>query len=306
MNQTGPEPADELSWLPPAIARKPAARPARGVDAGQPLGPFSVAGAQVSPTGGPADDVSPPPAADPQQPAHQVAEPWLEQTVAPGGEAPDAGTGFGSEPTEEDSSIPWAQADSGETLPWLEIPASDASAAPPAGEAPASGEEDPLAELDPIPDDWWDTEADALAETAPWMESGEAPEIGFAWEDDPEPLPEVATTAAPEPLLDEELVAMAEWPQQDSIASEGGWSPFPAAFEPLVEDAAAPDASAPASAVEPSPTPEFEEIAARLEKIAQALRSGRPADLLGSMDDPLQALIAGYALGAAERSRRGS
>lgn len=107
--------------------------------------------------------------------------------------------------------------------------------------------------------------------------------------------------------------ALEEWALAASVESEGaepvGEGPAPAsmAVEPGRESAAPaprPEAAL-AEAMSLEEGPALQEVAGRLERIAGALREGRPIELFSSgSSDPLEVLIAGYALGYSEAFRR--
>ncbi len=108
-------------------------------------------------------------------------------------------------------------------------------------------------------------------------------------------------------------------PPLESVTLEGldDWSlAAPAAPEPAVAPQTMPaprgevrpaetQAAALAAAMDLGEGPALQEVAGRLERIATALREGRPVELFSSgASDPLEVLIAGYALGYSEAFRR--
>ena len=167
-----------------------------------------------------------------------------------------------------------------EELPWamLDAPLWDEPAAEPAVEpaAPESAE--------PAPAFAYEAEEISLGDEAEWLEYEASAETPMA-EDALEPLAEAAEPGQ-EPLVGEELIAPPEW--------EYGFSETGDA-EPAEEAPPAPAPAAPAAAASQSAA--LEDVASRLEQIARSLRDRSPTELLSGAHDPLQVLIAGYALG---------
>lgn len=204
---------------------------------------------------------------------------------APEPEQPPADSSAGAPASDED--LPWAVLDA----PLWDEPTSGLPAAP----APEIGAED-----DPL---LYEVEELSSGGEAEWLEfeaSGEAPMADVALE----PLAD-AVDPAQEPLLGEELLAPPEWEYGYDEAIPDGLHPLQDAPAPAPAGSLDPDEAAPA----PPPavgSAALEDVASRLEGIARSLRGGNPADLLSGTSDPLQLLIAGYALGleAARASRQ--
>jgi hypothetical protein len=142
---------------------------------------------------------------------------------------------------------------------------------------------------DELPGLGYQAEESSLEDEAEWLELESAGDAPIA-EDALEPLAEAAEPGQ-EPLLGEELIAPPEWEYgyEEAVGSD------------------APARSAPPAEAARRPSPALEDVAARLEQIARSLRGGSPSDLLSGAADPLQVLIAGYALGLeAGRATQGS
>lgn len=285
--------SSDLSFLRPAISPREFEWTV-GADLADPLPPFS--GAEADPfadsfadyTGGTGHDEG-----DPFQ-----GEPDAQLQPGPG-EPPQAELDHAAEaerPGEVAEVLPWLmeidrnaeggrdEAPADPSDPWEMEPATDAFA-----ESPE--EEQRVAEL---PSFLQEVEVIEPHDETPWLEL-----------DDPvgaEPSESVPAARSASSLPD--------W-----LSDDDGEDPVdepPVVFStptPPVESpraAALPDPPVPeASPRGEGPTlPVLEEVAARLERIAQSLRERTPAELLGSgADDPLQMLIAGYALGLSDAAR---
>ena len=130
----------------------------------------------------------------------------------------------------------------------------------------------------------FDYEAEEISsgDDAEWLDYEASAHAPMA-EDALEPLAEAAEPNQ-EPLVGEELLAPPEWAYGFAESDDA---------EP--EERAAPAAS---QAAHPAPrSAALEDVAARLEQIARSLRGRTPTELLSGAHDPLQVLIAGYALG---------
>jgi hypothetical protein len=202
-----------------------------------------------------------------------------------------------------------------EVLPLAELEeaAADVAAAEPA----AQRVEIPGREAEPTGWAWSDEGAgEELAEAGDRWEGGsehvtvdEEAEVssGWSWE------PEEAEEAAPEgetvghPGAEPVSMAMPEAPpveleEEDEVpawAEEAVVAERVGAPEVVTVDAEEELAATPAEV----PAGALDDVAARLERIARALRSGKPDEAL-EQGDPLQLLITGYALGYAEAQKK--
>lgn len=192
-------------------------------------------------------------------------------------------------------------------------PAETPKGIPDAASAPDTAADEPLDESD-----------EDLGEI-PWLLSDEiadgndqpGSEPPFAAEAPPAPAaqPAAADDESPFGMVDlEPFEATPGDPGETEIPEPEALSPFPAiAEEPEqwpVESAGAdlpePDLEPFAPPAEPA-APGAGDIPDRLERIARALRTGTPMELLSNATDPLEVLIVGYALGASQNAgRRGS
>jgi hypothetical protein len=276
MNPSHPDPdqpSTRFSLLRPAVSPRTAASPAAaGEKSAAPLGPFSRAWPEARASIGETSGRK----ASPEKEPVEAAPPPLAQEPA----------AYALEP-EADDDLPWMT----RGALWQDAP--DAPA-----EEPRSEEES----LPGIPVIGYETESVEAEADASWLEfDAQVDEAAAAVE-------EIAAEAppAPEPSrsLGDELLAPPEW-EYGYDAAPGLVAPPPAAepaFEPELE---AEPVSAPVSPAAPAAAnrPALEDVAARLERIARALRGSSPAELLANTDDPLQLLIAGYALGLADAAR---
>jgi hypothetical protein len=187
---------------------------------------------------------------------------------------------------EEQAEEPIAAAAPIEELPWavLDAPLWDEGQTEHATEAPADAHNAAA-----LPGFGYESEDLTLDDEADWLDRESAAQVPMA-EDALEPLADAAEPGQ-EPLLGEELLAPPEWEYgfEEAVPSES-----------LATDAAPEDVAPPAESPAQAQVPVshgLEEVAARLEQIARSLRGRSPADLLSGASDPLQVLIAGYALG---------
>jgi hypothetical protein len=209
-----------------------------------------------------------------------VADPLPWDYEAPELQTPEAAEAAADEaPGEED-------------LPWLELPPSGPRVH--AVEEPAAEAPEPA--LDAAPD-WMD-----------WAGAGEETAAPAEDRAEPDVLPIGDLEAAAEPPAAEVPAPFAE-AETTSVAHGGSWLP-PAEEERSDAEVAAEwahpeSAAAPAAAPEAAPAPSaalagaFDDVAARLESIAHALRDDPQAFLSGAGGggDPLSLLVAGFALG---------
>lgn len=127
---------------------------------------------------------------------------------------------------------------------------------------------------------------------------------------------EVAEPWAELPVSSEPEAVMPAMEPEEIVMHEPTWLDFDVADEMALarDELLAPPAwdygldttaePRPVAEREPTPgrqSPALEDVAARLEQIARSLRERNPAELLATADDPLQLLIAGYAMGLAAR-----
>jgi hypothetical protein len=175
-------------------------------------------------------------------------------------------------------------------MPWADsLPAGSAEAdeSPEAIEAldaaldAALGAAPEPAEL-PVPDEVaaWEADPAAGAEVPAWLDIAEA---GFTAPEPPaaeEPAAALEPKAVPEPVMETEMEAEA---------------PVEAEPAPVVAESSAATAAPDATVLE---------VAERLERIAQALRTRPLHELLAAGGDPLDAMIAGIALGYAKQRGR--
>ncbi|MBW3628169.1 MAG: hypothetical protein KY464_02615 [Gemmatimonadetes bacterium] len=273
-------PASGFSLLRPAVPPRSGDAAATRAPAERSLGPFSAGRRAAEP---------PPPVA--------FAE-TAEQPASAGDAAPEE--------------LPWAVLDAplwddepaapaSEAPLWAETPPASASSAPaPNVEAP-----DAPAPVGDFSSFLYEAEELTLGDEAEWLDFESSVDTPMA-EDALEPLAEVAEPGQ-EPLVGEELIAPPEWEYgfDDTASAEAGETVAPGAQqedEPvaLAEVAAGEELPAPGPALGQlvdQRSPALEDVATRLERIAQSLRGRTPADLLAGTNDPLQLLIAGYALG---------
>lgn len=177
----------------------------------------------------------------------------------------------------------------------------------PEGAATApSAESGPPAAPVAVPD-WLDALEDAIEQGAQLRGGGE-----------PEPVPVEALLPSGEDDLESLSAPIAgtvpdEGPEEAGIPAWTGWDVddvagaedpeqggVPGAPEPLGEPARTLQPDAP-----PSAAPLFDDMAARLERIAETLRGGGIAALAAEGADPLALLVAGFALGSLQRGTGG-
>lgn len=289
--------SDAVAITGPAVSPR---RPPRAVSVprlGEPLPPFSRPRTAAS------EAESARAAKDTEHAAPPVLEPEVLDLV-------DAE--FEGLPPEPSRPEPGA-AEAGGDLPWLTEEL-----------APSARDEDDLGLVRGA--DWGFSDDDFEVEITDLFFEEEAPaEPELPREDAPEPPQEVEEFAAQDPSAtpleaaapreqaDWALVASAG-PAAESAVGEEIEAPAEGGLTTEAEAAVPSDAapgvvqrmeSALADVMGSGEGEVLEEVAGRLERIALALREGRPVELFASgASDPLEVLIAGYALGYSEAFRR--
>jgi hypothetical protein len=261
------------------------------------------------------------------------ALPWEQE--APSSAVPPAPPAPAEEPRAEEGSL--------EDLPWLERPAPREEGPSPEAATPAEGEEAEVLPDWMTWDARAEADAEAEISSTPPLEGLEdlsVPDLGF--EEEP-PLPveelsfdpfggglppaEVAAAGTvefepeerhpfppataedpfPEPAPWEAASEPAPFVADEEAVMAAEPDPFAAAEIAATEAQEPQEAGAASAAAEPLPADgsAFDEVAARLEEIARALRE-RPDELLsGRAADPLALLVTGYVAGYTQGRRSG-
>lgn len=171
-------------------------------------------------------------------------------------------------------------------------------AAPPEAEAAAGGDPTAWADAETSAQDrpWDEGVAASSAEASEAAVAGDevaAPDLGLEGEEEGMLFGEVETEETPREAVEAAALPLSEW---ESGAAAGGVEEEEA-LEATTLESEPVARSAANDSVDP-----MVEVAERLERIAGALRSGRPLEA-AEQGDPLQLLITGYALGYAQARR---
>jgi hypothetical protein len=297
----------------PALSRPSASRPAPAVQPPPLPEPEPVAQAApepdlpfMAPFGGAEARTDEPAAPAPAEVSatQEEAMPW-EMPSAPEAEAPaPTAEAEASEGAEEGGE------DEGEDLPWLEMPASAPQARAEPAVEPWAATPPPLPEAQPEPEP--EPEAEPAAQAGDVDGIPEQDWMSWSAPGQPEPDAQVEPVEV-EPTV-AEFVPMGDFGGGDAeIAPSPGLVPVgdmsmvapqveaPAPPAELVPASAADVSAAPAQAAGPSSNGHFGEVAARLERIARALREQPEAFMAGGSGDPLDLLVTGFVLGYTQR-----
>lgn len=297
MNSTSGWPAEPGSdfVVGPAVSpRRAASAPASGSSSGL-LPPYVRRAAAAAP---PATGLLDPAASEPDADL-ELDWPAEDGYASSSAALQDASYAFDPTPDGEAQEV-WAPLDPTEAEQQPEqIADADADVPPEAAER----------ELELVDSFWHDMDA---LEAVASLDENAGSALGLdAEEEEPTGGGDTADPYASSPLESGTAEVVDEW---SIVASPGTSDPTPLLESPALSPPVQADSpstpaqqvhSALADVMSGEDKPVLEEVAGRLERIALALREGRPIELFAAGSaDPLEVLIAGYALGYSEAFRR--